>query len=555
MDESTRLPEGSGDQVPKAPDAASAASLSTPPAHGAQAPLDQSLSNNVVSLEEAAALRRAVEEASSAADRAGAPPPPEKAHALSSGDRGESPADESAGSKPAEKARKAEKTIDWGKFNHLCENFVLIYGTDTVWDGSERLIMKIANMGHAHGSDMVRMWKGSERRRTVRQQDVVFDPTMKADPETTINLFDGLAMEPVEGDVKPMLDLIRFLTSRASDNADECDRIMHWLLCWLAYPLQHPGAKLRTSVIMHGDEGAGKNFLFDTMVSIYGKYGALVGQDELEDKFNDWRSCKLFVVGDEVSSRAELVHNKNRLKALITSPTVQINPKNLPRREEANHINVVFLSNELQPLALDNSDRRYLVVYTPRARETEYYRRLGQWRANGGAAAFMHYLMTHPLDDFEPFAPAPYTEAKRALITINRKSPEQFLAEWSEGEIDLPFHSCSVEQAYRAYLKWCVRTGERYPFKREQWTPTVTRFSEHLNPENPCRVKVMKLDTDGAKKAQRMFLVCEPEIPNGITQGEWATSTVEAFEKALNAYLWKGEPRSPGTKPDDGGDE
>ena len=304
MDEPTRLPGESGDQVPKAPDAASAASSSTPPATGAQAPLDQSLTNNVVNLEEAAALRRAVEEASSAADRAGAPPPPEKAHALSSGDRGESPADESADSKPAEKARKAEKTIDWGKFNHLCENFVLIYGTDTVWDGSERLIMKIANMGHAHGSDMVRMWKGSERRRTVRQQDVVFDPTMRADPETTINLFDGLAMEPVEGDVKPMLELVRFLTSRASDNADECDHIMHWLLCWLAYPLQHPGAKLRTSVIMHGDEGAGKNFLFDTMVSIYGKYGALVGQDELEDKYNDWRSCKLFVVGDEVSSRA-----------------------------------------------------------------------------------------------------------------------------------------------------------------------------------------------------------------------------------------------------------
>lgn len=556
MVDQNNTPTPSGDPAAQPLDAAGAASSSTPPAHGASAPLDDSLSSgNVVSLQEAAALRRAVEEGASSSDHTSAPPPQEKAHALKSGDRGESPGDESAPSKPAGKAAKPEKTIDWGKFNHLVENFVLIYGTDTVWDGRERLIMKIANMGHAHGSDMVRLWKGSERRRTVRQQDVVFDPTMQADPETTVNLFDGLAMEPVEGDVAPMLELIRFLTSRASDNADECDQVMHWLLCWLAYPLQNPGAKLRTSVIMHGDEGAGKNFLFDTMVSIYGKYGALVGQDELEDKFNDWRSCKLFVVGDEVSSRAELVHNKNRLKALITSPTVQINPKNLPRREESNHINIVFLSNELQPLALDNSDRRYLVVYTPRAREPDYYRRLGKWREQGGPAAFMHYLMNYPLDDFEPFAPAPYTEAKRALITINRKSPEQFLAEWSEGEIDLPFNSCSVEQAYRAYLKWCVRTGERYPFKREQWTPTVIRFSEHLNPDNPCRVKVMKLDSEGAKKAQRMFLVCEPDIPNGITQGEWATSAVEAFDKALNAYMWKGEPRSPEKKVEDGGDE
>lgn len=509
--------------------------------------------DNVVHLHEAAALRKAVESSRDPDQEAQHAQTPEPgASARKSGDRGEA---DSTPRKPGKK--KEEKTIDWGKFNRLVEDFVLIYGTDTVWDGRERMIMKIANMGHAHGADMVRMWKGSERRRTVRQQDVVFDPTLKADPETTVNLFDGLSMEPQKGEVGPMLDLIRFLTSRASDNADECDQIMHWLLCWLAYPLQNPGAKLRTSVIMHGDEGAGKNFLFDTMVLIYGKYGALVGQDELEDKFNDWRSCKLFVVGDEVSSRAELVHNKNRLKALITSPTVQINPKNLPRREESNHINIAFLSNEIQPLALDNSDRRYLVVYTPRARETDYYRNLGRWRDEGGAAAFLDYLLNYPVEDFDPYAPAPFTEAKRNLITINRKSPEQFWREWSEGELELPYQTCSVAQAYQAYLKWCNRTGERYPFKQPQWTPTVLRFSEHC--EMPVKVKVMKLDTVGAKKMERMFLVTaiperielgfSDDSPDGerLTQGRWAADCVSAFDDHLKVYLgWTGEPRSPG---------
>jgi len=538
-----------GEPAPQAPESAGADSLSPSNAHGASAPLDDDSrtagsAGNVVSLQEAAALRRVVEEGASAPNSASAPPPPKSADAQSPGDRGDTPG--------TDKKKKKEKTVDWGRFNRLCEDFVLIYGTDTVWDGRERMIMKIGNMAHAHGADMVRMWKSSERRRTVRQQDVVFDPTMQADPESTVNQFDGLAMEPVEGDVTPMLDLVRFLTSRSSDNADEADQIMHWLLCWLAYPLQHPGAKLRTSVIMHGDEGAGKNFLFDLMVAIYGKYGALVGQDELEDKFNDWRSCKLFVVGDEVSSRAELVHNKNRLKALITSPTVQINPKNLPRREEANHINIVFLSNELQPLALDNSDRRYLVVYTPRAREQEYYRRLRQWRDGGGTAAFMHYLKTYPLDDFDPYAPAPYTEAKRALITINRKSPEQFLAEWAGEELDLPYRSCSVAQAYQAYLKWCARTGERYPFKREQWTPTVVRFGEHMQPDSPVRIKVMKLNTAGAKKAERMFLVTDPPE---TAQGDWATESVDQFEEHLKVYLWRGEPRSPGAAKEGGASE
>jgi len=500
---------------------------------GATAPQD----DNVVHAAFGAAAGRRL---SLSIDSSSAPPTPQESAVAQT--KGTGGGDKAASKdKAGDKAdKKPPKPIDWGKFNYLIENFALIYGTDTVWDGGERIIMKISNMGHAHGADMVRMWKGSEKRRTVRQTDVVFDPTETCDVDRCVNLFGGLAMEPAEGDVKPMLELVRFLTSRACADEGDSDAIMHWLLCWLAYPLQHRGAKLRTSVIMHGDEGAGKNFLFDTVVAMYGKYGALVGQDELEDKFNDWRSCKLFVVGDEVSSRAELVHNKNRLKSLITSPSVQINPKGLPRREEANHINIVFLSNELQPLALDNSDRRYLVAYTPRAKEFEFYRKLKVWRDKGGTEAFLHYLMDYPLDGFNPDAPAPATEAKKALIALNRKSPELFWLEWEAGELDLPYWSCSVAQVYQAYLKYCQRTGDRFPFKREQFTPTVLRFSE--SQDRPARVKVMKPDIAGAKKAERMFLVTEPPVE---AQGAWASEAIEKFHEHMKVFMgWS--TRSPG---------
>nr|WP_296021308.1 DUF5906 domain-containing protein [uncultured Acidovorax sp.] len=559
---------GSGPQggaVEPAPTASEA--LQSHVAPGAQAPHDSS----VVRVDFGAGKGQGGGAASidAGAGPSSAPPPLPQSSAAArksgdgGGDAGESsepPADDAAGDKPVQ-GRKKEKTIDWGRFNHLCEHFVLIYSTDTVWDGSERLQMKIANMGHAHGADMVRMWKSSERRRTVRLDDVVFDPTMTCDPETTVNLYDGMAMVPKEGNVDPILDLVRYLTSRAAEHEAECDEIMHWLLCWLAYPLQHPGAKLRTAVVMHGDEGAGKNFLFDIMVAIYGKYGALVGQDELEDKFNDWRSCKMFVVGDEVSSRAELVHNKNRLKALITSPTVQINPKNLARREEKNQMNIVFLSNELQPLALDNSDRRYLVVYTPRAKDPDYYRKLGEWRDNGGAEAFYHFLLTYPLDGFHPYSPAPMTAAKEALIEINRKSPEQFWAEWSSGELDLPYQACAVDQSYAAYLKWCQRTGDRYPFKRNQFTPTLTRFAEGQG--RPVRIKPMNVAKPGeVKKTTRMLLVSEPVLKQpdagpddvAMTEGEWATSSVSDFDKALKKYIGygSGSPSHDGSDADGG---
>ena len=444
----------------------------------------------------------------------------------------------------------SEKKIDWGKYNNLRKNFALIYGTDSVWDGTNRLIMKISNLAHAHGSDVVRLWKASQDRRTIMPADVVFDPCGASDPEATVNLFAGIELQAKIGDVQPILELAQFLTSRASPHADECDEVMHWLLCWLAYPLQNLGAKLRTAIVMHGDEGAGKNFLFEAWLEIYGKYGLLVGQDELEDKFNDWRSAKLAVVGDEVSSRQELVHNKNRLKALITSPTVQINPKNLPRREERNHINIVFLSNELQPLALDNSDRRYLVIHTPRAREFEFYRKLKAWRQAGGVQAFYHYLLDYPLQGFDPYAPAPLTKAKVDLIDMNRKSPERFWLEWASGEIDLPYRSCSVSQAYRAYLKYAQRNGDRFPVQKHVFARMVMRISESmsesLDPPRSPLAELMAAVIDDVTLARRTtrLLVVTPKL-NGVTDSAFATECVKAFEHDLRDYIGFGPPPSP----------
>jgi len=468
-----------------------------------------------------------------------APPP--------SPDQGASARTEGDGGGAKKRPPKDEKTLDWGRYLALLDNFALIYSTDTVWDASTRLIMKISAMAHAHGADYTRMWKAAPassrredgKRWTVLPQDVVFDPSGQHDPDTTVNLFGGIVLKPKEGDVEPMLQLLSHLTSRASENADECDEVKHWLICWMAYPLQNLGAKLRTAVIMHGDEGAGKNFLFDTLVMIYGEYGATVGQDELEDKFNDWRSRKLFVVGDEVSSRQELVHNKNRLKALITSPTVQINPKNLPRREEANHMNVAFLSNELQPQALDNTDRRYMVIFTPQAKPVEFYKALGRWRKEGGLEAWYHYLLTYPLAGWDPFAPAPVTEAKKDLIELNRKTAERFWVDWSGLELELPYRTCTVDQAYRAFGKYCQRVGDRFPVQKPVFSRMVVRMSESMG--KPARIKTMKLQMEsGEDRSVRMLLVTEP--PDGA-QGQWASEAQAEFERLLRKYLHN--PHSP----------
>jgi hypothetical protein len=116
---------------------------------------------------------------------------------------------------------------------------------------------------------------------------------------------------------------------------------------------------MRSALVVHGGQGVGKNLFFEAVMRIYGEYGSVIDQAAVEDKFNDWASRKLFMVADEVVARAELWHLKNKLKGIVTGTLIRINSKNVTAWEESNHVNLVFLSNERQPVAVESDDRRY----------------------------------------------------------------------------------------------------------------------------------------------------------------------------------------------------
>lgn len=107
----------------------------------------------------------------------------------------------------------------------------------------------------------------------------------------------------------------------------------------------------------------GKSLLWELVVKeIYGEYSVTVGQAQLESRFTGWQSKRCFALCEEVVARNEKAHYKGMLKHLITGSTLMIEEKNLPVREESNHMNSVFLSNSMQPLELDLGDRRYMVL-------------------------------------------------------------------------------------------------------------------------------------------------------------------------------------------------
>jgi putative DNA primase/helicase len=447
---------------------------------------------------------------------------------------------------------KKEKKIDNGRYNYMVENFVLVYPTDTAWDRDKRKLVKIANMGHMFGADYVRMWKGSPDRKTVDEEELVFDPTLQCGKEA-INLYDGFAIEPAECDAEecdPMLQLLEHLCGRCADGTGIAgkERVMEWVLRWLALPLQRPGAKPRSALVFHGPQGTGKNLFFDVIRGIYGKYGVMVGQTEIEEKYNSWLSAKLLVIGNEVVSRQELYHGKNRLKWIITeAERIPIRSMHTDTRWETNHANVVFLSNESMPLALETGDRRYLVVYTPVPEEGDLYSRVREFLANDGAAKFFHFLLKYNLGDFHEHSKPPMTEAKEALIELGMKPAERFMRDWHGGFLDLPENVCSAEQLYRAFRRWCDRNGERWWGSQAQFTSDAKRWSgefiergPHGEKRDPCFVyKVVSTSrTAGERRSSyRCWLPRGTGPMNGVHEGDWVEDSIKAFEPALVRFL------------------
>lgn len=434
--------------------------------------------------------------------------------------------DNSSGNAPADAqgggaARpKRKKKVDSGKLQTLFRRWAFQFASQICWDTETRQAYPIAGLRNQYGNDEVRMWMQSDKRRDVSADQVVFDPSGKCGPQC-INLFGGLEVVPVKGHCQPIIELLYHLV-------DKDEVVRDWLLDWIAYPLQNPGAKMPTSVIMHGDEGSGKNLFWEIVQSIYGDYGSVVGQDQLEDKFNDYLSRKLFIIGDEVLSRQEMRHLKGKLKAMISGKTIQINTKMMPVRTEANHVNLVFLSNEIQPNALDATDRRYCVIWTPPKMDDAYYQAVVKCRDGGGLEAFYHDLLQRDLSQFLPYSPPPVTKAKGDLIDLGRPNPERWLMAWREGHLPVSWASCSSAQAYRFYRRWCQIEGEKFPMSNNVFGRMVMREAKDT-------IKVLTATPKLLQKTTRMWAI-DP-APAGGDVGAWAQDKIDMFEANLKGYI------------------
>lgn len=242
-----------------------------------------------------------------------------------------------------------------------------------------------------------------------------------------INDWRGWGAEPKRGSVKPFLDLIKSVEG------------WEWLLQWLAYPIQNPGTKLFSSVLLWSvEQGTGKTFIGDVMRDIYGENSNVITSVDLHDDSFVWMRNMQFILGEEVSqtrSRADA----GILKHIITGDTVTVNEKYVPSFHLPNCANFMFTSNKPDAIILDRGDRRFFVSKLDRRRPQKFWNELDRWRKReGGPGFFMHYLQNSvDCKNFNPRAMPPETEEKTLMKSAGLTSVQQWVSELIEDPVSV----------------------------------------------------------------------------------------------------------------------
>jgi hypothetical protein len=194
------------------------------------------------------------------------------------------------------------------------------------------------------------------------------------------------------------------------------------VLDFLAHMVQRPWERVSHALLITSEaKGIGKSTLGAIIRRLVGEQNSRVAQTkDLKSAFDGWLVGKLVVQVDEVYEAGNW-DLANKLKPLITEPTVSVNVKYGPQMEVENYARFIMFSNHTAPLSIEEGDRRYFIVNSKaQPRDDGYYEEL--YRVIGseeGMESLYSYLMNRDLSGFNPYRRPPMTDAKEAMIEVS----------------------------------------------------------------------------------------------------------------------------------------
>lgn len=244
---------------------------------------------------------------------------------------------------------------------------------------------------------------------------LVFEPgAARVTDANAYNLWKGWRVEPRRGNIELFRELLDYTLAGLTQEE------RGWLLQWFAWPLQNPGAKLYTALVLWSQEqGTGKTLLANTIGRIYGEAFAVITENELHSDFNQWLAERQLILGEEITG-SERKLEANRLKHLITGDEVTVNKKYQAPYTVRNCANFIFTTNDHDAFLLDRHDRRYFVHEVGQDSQlpsAAWFTKYDKWfRTDAAIAAIFYHLLQVNTSGFNPQGRAPETKSRQAMV-------------------------------------------------------------------------------------------------------------------------------------------
>lgn len=293
-------------------------------------------------------------------------------------------------------------------------------------------------------------------------------------PAGRYNLWRGFAVEPEAGDAAPMQRHVEMLCSTAGES------VADYVLNWLAFCVQRPGERPETALVLRGGRGTGKGTLLRVMAELFGSHGLHITQPRhLVGNFNAHLRGALFLFVDEGfwgGSR----EGEGVLKALVTEPSVMIEPKGEDPFSAPNRLKIAMASNAQFVVPAGADERRWCVIDVPStvAQDHDYFGPLNTWLDEGGRGIWLHFLLGRDLAGFNP-RKAPATAALSAQKIESMSTLDRWILDALETGAALGSRGATEWPAELSQVLCTAAVDEFDEYRRRgragQWHPVGSR--------------------------------------------------------------------------------
>jgi len=302
--------------------------------------------------------------------------------------------------------------------------------------------------------------------------------------------------------------------------------VYEYVSCWVAHSIQKPAEKPECMITFVSDEGIGKNIFTTSLSDIYGagkKLETPCPERECWGSFNTPMASAYLVVLSETDKR-NTAGADGKIKALITDPTLVINPKGKDQYGVVSYHRLITNSNTADPHKTHKGDRRNLIIRCSDEKKEDwgYFSTLSnRLKQRNTLRSIYACLKATDLSEWS-FRNIPRTIYHETIIEGNRPALECFLENFTIKNRDTPYMDLYGTQMLQHFRKWKEDTGYSFDEKISEGVLVKRLLTELKLPADAITKlgrgsKGIKRRYDIVKLKQRFQIGCglQPYSANG----------------------------------------